>query len=344
MAEVQEVVKFQSENSVDIVGVLESIEITQTRNDGTILETKDGIPFKTARVRVRVAEGETHQIDMMAMKYFKSKPDEETGQWKAFNTYEKEFVSIRESEDKNSEKFGQTPTVVSVGAQFELNVFKNKAGALQETTRLRGRFMGREYEKTEEEYGAAFTVDAAVLADPIPEVVREEETGRLQLKLGLVDYQNKMQPFTFIAEDVVDEEGNVVEDVTGYLEENLERGQTMLFSGKVINRYLVKQVERPGEGFGKKIVDTVRDRVNEIKVEGGQAPRVADDYDEETDRDKVLFPDQWKEAEDNWKKHVADIESTSTKPAAKKAPAAKQGFGKPATARKTTVESSDLPF
>ena len=338
--------KFISENTVEIFGQLESLEITQHKNDGTPLETKDGIPFKTARARIRVAEGETHQVEFMARKYFKSNPDEISNQWKAFDTYEAEYVSIKDSEDKTSERFGQEPTEVHAIAQLELNVFKNKAGQVQESTRLRGRFMNRLREGADgkkPEYIAKYTVEAVVTAEPTLEVKGEKETGRLLVHVGLIDYQNKMQPFTFVAENVVDENGEVINDNVSYLEQELETGQTIVLNGVIINRYIVKHVERAGAGFGKATVDVKTDRVNEILIEGGLEPKHPDEFDEETDALLVVFPAQFKEAQDNWKAHLTEVESTqnkTTKPAAKKK--AGKAFGKPTT--KSNIKESDLPF
>lgn len=351
MSEVQEVQKFQSENQVSITGVLESLVINQTKNDGQPMATKDGIPFKTARAKIKVAEGETHQVEFMAMKYFKSKPEEVTTQWKAFDTYEKDYITLEDVENKSGEHFGENPTVVTARAGLEKNVYKNQAGVLQETNRLRGFFMNRETEKKEDEYGAFFTITAAVVADPKPEVKKEEETGRLLVDVGVIDYQNKLQPFTFVVEDIVDENGDSSDSVS-FIEQNVERGHTMTFNGRIINRYLVQEIVRPGEGFGKKTVDVKRDRVNEILVEGGLAPESYEDYDDaedSLDRKKVVFPDQFQEAKANWDKFIAEIEATQTKKKSAPAQAKKKssGFGKQAQQKPVPsggISNDDLPF
>lgn len=344
-----EVKKFQSENQVEVTGLLEKLEITETKKDGSPLVTKDGIPMKTARARIKVAEGEVHQVEFMAMKHYKSKPDEETNQWKSFNTYEKDYVSIESTLNTAGNNFGENPTVVTARAGLELNIYKDKSGQVKETNRLRGFFMNRETDAKPEEYGATFTITAAVVSDPRPEVKKDEETGRLLVDVGVIDYQNKLQPFTFVVGNLEDEDGSVVDNV-GFIEENVERGQTMTFNGRVINRYKVTEVPRAGDGFGKKTVDTVRDRVNEILVEGGMAPESYEDYDDaedSLDREKVVFPDQFQEAQANWSKFYADVESAEVKKAPAKKPAQK-GFGatpnKPKPKANGGVNKDDLPF
>lgn len=336
----EEVKKFQSENQVEITGVLEKLEITETKKDGSPMVTKDGIPFKTARARIKVAEGEVHQVELMAMKHYASKPNEETNQWKAFNTYEADYISVEDTQNTASEHFGGTATVVSARAGIELNVYKNQAGKLQETTRLRGFFMNRVNQPNEEDFGADYTVTGVILADPRPEMKGEEETGRVLVDVGIIDYQNKAQPFTFVGEDTEDIQ------VTEFLAENLERGQTMTLNGKLINRYIVKEIEREGDSFGKKTVDVERDRKNEILIEGGLAPTHPDeiDFDEVGMQQKFVSPEQLIEAEAKWKQFVTEIESSSKKPATK---AKKQtGFGNAGTSKKKSNPASDLdlPF
>lgn len=350
----QEEKKFQSENRVEVVGTLDKIEFRDTNKSGNAYQTKDGIPMRMLTAHVTVAEGETHRIGMMAMHHYKNNPDEVSSQWKAFETFENEYVSIEKSEDSNSEHFGKTPDVVKVDGNFDANVFFNQAGEKVENTQVQGRFMNRVQNPSEVAKGATAQITGFVKADPIPEVGRDgEETGRYIVDFGIIDYQNKAIPIKLVAGQILDEDGEVEVDAAEFVEEAIEKGQTMTFNCIVINKYLVKKIERAREGgFGKKAVDTIRDITNEVLIEGGGDPVHHEDADEDEDKLTVVFPEQAKEALEKYNQFVAEREASSKNKKASggssESAAKKKGFGdgaaKKSTKKKSNIQDDDLPF
>ena len=304
----EEVKQFQSENNVEIVGVLVSYEFKD------ILTKKDKIPMKIGNLKVRSAEGETHTVQMMAMKWYKRDMEKSEdkrdiqGGFKAIETIENEYISEEETKSDSSEHVGKTPSEVRVRGNLEPNIFKTKAGQEVKDIRIQGRFVNRLNVSEDVPHQAIVRLSGFVGADPIPEVGKDgEETGRYKLDLRVIDYQNKAVPIDLFAGKVTDDDGGEV-DAGEWIADNYEKGQTVTVDADIVNRYIVKEVEREGGGFGKKMVDTKRDVLRERAIFSGTEPLDFDDFDEDNnaDREKVVFPDQMKEAIENYDTYVAD--------------------------------------
>lgn len=343
----QEEKKFQSENNVEVVGILEDLEIRDKKNDGTPMQTKTGIPMMMATLKIGVAEGETHRVDMMAMKNYPSKPNEVSGQWKAMETLKNEYISRKDTEDSNSEHVGKKANIVSVRGNLDANVYVNQAGETVENLRIQGRFVNRADNTPAEGFGATFTLSGFVKGNPVPEMKGEEETGRYLVDFRVVDYQNKAIPVKLVAGQVEDE-GEVI-NVGEWVEENIEMNQTMTFMGELVNRYIVKEIPRANQAVGKKVVDTKRDVVRENVIEGGVVPVHFDEADEETDKERVVFADQIKESVANYEQFKAEQEAASKNRASGGAAKKTKGFtggksSKSTGASKPVVNDGDLPF
>lgn len=346
----EEKVLFQSENNVEIVGKLVSMEIKD-------LTTKtDKTPMKMGTVRVRTAEGETHTVNVMAMKYFKNNPKEENKQYKAIQTMEEKYITEEETLNENGEHFGEAATNVIVRGNFQPNVYKNKAGETIENLRLQGRYISGSNNVTEKDFKATVVLSGYIEAEPIEEMKNDEGTGRYIFKLRVVDYQNKAFPIEIVAGDVIDDDGDTVE-AGEWIAENYEKGQTVTIGADIINRFIVKETARKRGGIGKKIVDTSKDIQREYRLYSAEDPLDYNDYDEDEVEDvkQVVFPSQIKESFKNYETFVADqlaaaekrksekdSDSDETKTA--KRGAMGGGAAKKKASGKSKVSQDDLPF
>lgn len=346
----EEVKKFQSENRVTIIGELVSLEIKD-------MMTKTNVPMKTGSLKVRTAEGEVHTVRLMQMAYFKNDPENKNDQYKALQTIEDEYITEEDTKNNNSEHFGANPTIISVSGSMEPNVFKTKAGDVVENVGISGRFINRVTDATAEDFKAVLRFSGFVHQAPTPEVKmvdgEETETGRYKVGIRGIDFQNKAFPIEFIAGKVkLDEDSEDEFDAGAWIEEEFEAGQTVVVDADIINRYIVKKVERPNEGGFGKMVDTKRDVQREYSLFSALEPISFEELDEDNNADRLraVFPDQMKEALANYETYKADRLAASDKPKEEKASSGKRGaFGgsdgaKPKAKAKGKDLVSQLPF
>lgn len=357
MAKKEEKVLFQSENSVEVTGTLVSFEFKE------ILTQQDKIPMKMGNVRVKVAEGEEHIFNMMAMKYYKSeleKPEKNrkvNPAYKAIVTIESDHITEEHTTDENSEHFGKTPFVVSVVGSIEPNVFKTKKGEKVEGLGLQARFVNRVKDATDVEFGATVVLSGFVEKEPMEENGKDgEPTGRYLFTIRAIDYQNKAVPVEFIAGVVEDDDGNEI-DAGEWIANEYSKGQTVTVGADIINRYIVKKVKRSGGGIGKTMVENKRDVKRERTIYAAQDPLSYHDFDEDSvlDRKQVVFPEQMGEAIKNYEQYVVEQFARADKNAGdgenkKKAKRGAMGGGTKkaaapkAAAQESKIDEDDLPF
>lgn len=344
----EEVKKFQSENKVEMQGVLVSLEVEDKM-------TSTNVPMKMGTMKVRTGEGEVHTLRLMQMKYFKNDKNNENKQYKALETIEAEYVSEEMTKDSSSEHFGKTPTVVFVIGRLEPNVFKTRGGEVVETVNISPNFISRANDPDPELFKATLRFSGFVEANPIPEVDKDdEETGRYKLKVRGIDFQNKAFPVELVAGKIqLSEEEDDVLDAGAWIEENFERGQTVVVDADIVNKYIIKEVKRNAQGGMGNMVDTQRDVQRENVIFAALDPIDFDEFDEDepAHHAQVVFPSQMEESMKNYETYknerIAAAENNKKKSGSGSGSASRGAFGSGESKKKKKSNddlASQLPF
>ncbi|EGQ1736196.1 hypothetical protein [Staphylococcus pseudintermedius] len=309
------------ENKVTVVGELKELEVRE-------ITTKKGIPMKMANISVQVGEGEVHKARMSAMEYFENDgKKEENKAYKAIETMQEEYVSLKDIAEKNLQDV--SPTVIGINGHIENNVYQGRDGKLVEMPTIQANFVSRRNAK-KEDYGVEFVFQTFALSSATRVTNKDgDETDSVRFKVAAI-HRGMAQPFEVQA---TDEYG-----VAEWLEDNLEKGMTLTINGQWINKYILKQVERPNPaGIGKPIVDTKREIENRILVEG-----VTPAEDEESV--DYITTDEMKDAMKKYEDYKVERQSASQE---KKKQEVKKGVNivKKSTAASTpALTDEDLPF
>lgn len=309
------------ENKVTVAGELKELEVRE-------ITTKKGIPMKMANISVQVGEGEVHKARMSAMEYFENDgKKEENKAYKAIETMQEEYVSLKDIAEKNLQDV--SPTVIGINGHIENNVYQGRDGKLVEMPTIQANFVSRRNVE-KEDYGAEFIFQTFALSSATRVTNKEgDETDSVRFKVAAI-HRGMAQPFEVQA---TDEYG-----VAEWLEDNLEKGMTLTINGQWINKYILKQVERPNPaGIGKPIVDTKREIENRILVEG-----VTPAEDEESV--DYITTDEMKDAMKKYEDYKVERQSASQE---KKKQEVKKGVNivKKSTAASTpALTDEDLPF
>lgn len=315
--------KKQYENKVTVLGEVKELNVTD-------LKTKNGVPMKIANYSIQTGEGEVHRVTQMAVEYFeRDGKKEENRTYKAIQTLEDEVVTIQDIAEKGLEG---NPTVVRVNGSLEVNLFKNKAGVFNETAQINGRFVNRVTDAKPEDYGVEFTIQAFAMSSGIRvQDNNGEDTEKVKFKAATIAYDGQAHPFEFSADD---EYG-----IATWAEDDLTQGITLTLSGKIFNKYNVKQVERQAEGgIGKPIVDTVREIERGILVEG-----VIPVDDEENP--KFITKEEMTESIKKYEAKKVEVESSTPKESKTEVKKGVQkSTGVTTAAKKPVISSDDLPF
>lgn len=315
--------KKQYENKVTVLGEVKELNVTD-------LKTKNGVPMKIANYSIQTGEGEVHRVTQMAVEYFeRDGKKEENRTYKAIQTLEDEVVTIQDIAEKGLEG---NPTVVRVNGSLEVNMFKNKAGVFNETAQINGRFVNRVTDAKPEDYGVEFTIQAFAMSSGIRvQDNNGEDTEKVKFKAATIAYDGQAHPFEFSADD---EYG-----IATWAEDDLTQGITLTLSGKIFNKYNVKQVERQAEGgIGKPIIDTVREIERGILVEG-----VIPVDDEENP--KFITKEEITESIKKYEAKKVEVESSTPKESKTEVKKGVQkSTGATTAAKKPVISSDDLPF
>lgn len=316
------------ENEVTVVGELKELEVRD-------LKTKKGVPMKIANLQVKTGEGEVHRATMMAVEYFeRDGKQEENKAYKAIETMESDYISIKNIADR---KLEDNPTVVRVFGSLENNMYKNSnTGEVVENTQINARFVNRLDTPITEDFGVEFKIEVFVASNPTPILDKDyNETGSVKFKVATIDYRGEAHPFEVVA----DNEYGVAE----WAEENLSLGETLTINGVWHNKYNIKRVERPNPaGVGKPIIDTKREIDNRILVEGITPVVDEDDI-------RIIPVEVIKEAQKAYEQHKTEVKSSETKSENTKGVKGVKGVQgtNTSTVKKkptTTIDPADLPF
>ncbi|MCE5445928.1 hypothetical protein JMA35_00625 [Staphylococcus pseudintermedius] len=309
------------ENKVTVLGELKELEVRE-------ITTKKGVPMKMANISVQTGEGEVHRVRMSAMEYFENDgKKEENKAYKAIETMQDEYVSLKDIAEKNLQDV--SPTVVGINGHIENNVYQGRDGKLVEMPTIQANFVSRRNAK-KEDYGVEFVFQTFALSSATRVTNKDgDETDSVRFKVAAI-HRGMAQPFEV---EATDEYG-----VAEWLEDNLEKGMTLTINGQWINKYILKQVERPNPaGIGKPIVDTKREIENRILVEG-----VSPAEDEESVG--YITTEEMKDAMKKYEDYKVERQSASQE---KKKQEVKKGVNivkKSTTTDTSTLTDEDLPF
>ncbi|MCE5557199.1 hypothetical protein JL916_04400 [Staphylococcus pseudintermedius] len=309
------------ENKVTILGELKELEVRE-------ITTKKGVPMKMANISVQTGEGEVHRARMSAMEYFENDgKKEENKAYKAIETMQDEYVSLKDIAEKNLQDV--SPTVIGINGHIENNVYQGRDGKLVEMPTIQANFVSRRNAK-KEDYGVEFVFQTFALSSATRVTNKDgDETDSVRFKVAAI-HRGMAQPFEV---EATDEYG-----VAEWLEDNLEKGMTLTINGQWINKYILKQVERPNPaGIGKPIVDTKREIENRILVEG-----VTPAEDEESVG--YITTEEMKDAMKKYEDYKVERQSASQE---KKKQEVKKGVNivkKSTTTNTSTLTDEDLPF
>ncbi|ENI5452775.1 hypothetical protein ABZG92_002722 [Staphylococcus pseudintermedius] len=309
------------ENKVTVLGELKELEVRE-------ITTKKGVPMKMANISVQTGEGEVHRARMSAMEYFENDgKKEENKAYKAIETMQDEYVSLKDIAEKNLQDV--SPTVIGINGHIENNVYQGRDGKLVEMPTIQANFVSRRNAK-KEDYGVEFVFQTFALSSATRVTIKDgDETDSVRFKVAAIQ-RGMAQPFEV---EATDEYG-----VAEWLEDNLEKGMTLTINGQWINKYILKQVERPNPaGIGKPIVDTKREIENRILVEG-----VSPAEDEESVG--YISTEEMKDAMKKYEDYKVERQSASQE---KKKQEVKKGVNivkKSTTTNTSTLTDEDLPF
>ncbi|EMW6481384.1 hypothetical protein AAFE97_000551 [Staphylococcus pseudintermedius] len=309
------------ENKVTVLGELKELEVRE-------ITTKKGVPMKMANISVQTGEGEVHRARMSAMEYFENDgKKEENKAYKAIETMQDEYVSLKDIAEKNLQDV--SPTVIGINGHIENNVYQGRDGKLVEMPTIQANFVSRRNAK-KEDYGVEFVFQTFALSSATRVTNKDgDETDSVRFKVAAIQ-RGMAQPFEV---EATDEYG-----VAEWLEDNLEKGMTLTINGQWINKYILKQVERPNPaGIGKPIVDIKREIENRILVEG-----VSPAEDEESVG--YITTEEMKDAMKKYEDYKVERQSASQE---KKKQEVKKGVNivKKSTAASTpALTDEDLPF
>ncbi|MDK4119886.1 hypothetical protein [Staphylococcus pseudintermedius] len=309
------------ENKVTVLGELKELEVRE-------ITTKKGVPMKMANISVQTGEGEVHRARMSAMEYFENDgKKEENKAYKAIETMQDEYVSLKDIAEKNLQDV--SPTIIGINGHIENNVYQGRDGKLVEMPTIQANFVSRRNAK-KEDYGVEFVFQTFALSSATRVTNKDgDETDSVRFKVAAIQ-RGMAQPFEV---EATDEYG-----VAEWLEDNLEKGMTLTINGQWINKYILKQVERPNPaGIGKPIVDTKREIENRILVEG-----VSPAEDEESVG--YITTEEMKDAMKKYEDYKVERQSASQE---KKKQEVKKGVNivkKSTTTNTSTLTDEDLPF
>ncbi|EMB9425988.1 hypothetical protein [Staphylococcus pseudintermedius] len=309
------------ENKVTVLGELKELEVRE-------ITTKKGVPMKMANISVQTGEGEVHRARMSAMEYFENDgKKEENKAYKAIETMQDEYVSLKDIAEKNLQDV--SPTVIGINGHIENNVYQGRDGKLVEMPTIQANFVSRRNAK-KEDYGVEFVFQTFALSSATRVTNKDgDETDSVRFKVAAIQ-RGMAQPFEV---EATDEYG-----VAEWLEDNLEKGMTLTINGQWINKYILKQVERPNPaGIGKPIVDTKREIENRILVEG-----VSPAEDEESVG--YITTEEMKDVMKKYEDYKVERQSASQE---KKKQEVKKGVNivkKSTTTNTSTLTDEDLPF
>jgi hypothetical protein len=247
-------IQTQATNKINLAGTLMDV----TFGDGKL---SDGRPYQRATVTVRVTQtygGKTETSDiqrsMFATEFTSTgKPNPA---WKSINDLKLMKTAQNVGVDNASH-------VRCTGDSLQENNFVSRTGQLINGWQIRGSFIN----EAKVADVASFVTDIYIMSKE-PELDREgEETGRLVIKGGIVQYGGKLDVVNFIVE---------APDTVEYISRNWEVNGTVTVKGRI--RVLSQEEEVQSSGWGEDVPDTTTRFVRELIITTGDDECKEEDF------------------------------------------------------------------
>jgi hypothetical protein len=247
-------IQTQATNKINLAGTLMDV----TFGDGKL---SDGRPYQRATVTVRVTQtygGKTETSDiqrsMFATEFTSTgKPNPA---WKSINDLKLMKTAQNVGVDNASH-------VRCTGDSLQENNFVSRTGQLINGWQIRGSFIN----EARVADVASFVTDIYIMSKE-PELDREgEETGRLVIKGGIVQYGGKLDVVNFIVE---------APDTVEYISRNWEVNGTVTVKGRI--RVLSQEEEVQSSGWGEDVPDTTTRFVRELIITTGDDECKEEDF------------------------------------------------------------------
>lgn len=246
----------QSKNDVIIRGKV----ISKKFRSGT---TKTGVPYESADIKVRVSQTYCGQneISEIPVSFFAS-------QYTKTGAINPAFKTIQELKDlKTLADDGSAANSIAIsGTSLSENSFVSRSGVLTNSWRIQASFIS----PTTRPDCASFAEEIFII-DKKMEMKDDEETGRLILKGGVVQYNGKLDVIEFIAE---------APSVVDFIDRNWEIHDTVLIKGRIRYTSVEEKTSGVKSSFG---VDEVEESsgpqaVRELIITDGQDEPFEEDF------------------------------------------------------------------
>ena len=251
----------QSKNIVNIVGILKELEIEEkTSATGKDFVAGKAIVKVDQEINGKVRECEI-PVDIYANKLTNSGTPSKL--YPMIVKYKEDFTALAACPEDQPEFASK---VVISGASLNENTWiDQRTGQPVSSIRIRSNFINKvrdEYEPT-----ATFEVTGVIL-NKIPEEKDGEPTGRLKVKLALVQYQGAVDVIDLVAES---------EGAVNFIETNYEEGDTVNLTGK-INMSRTTRTWYEEQGFGEPIKRQQTESCRELIILGGSPSGLEETY------------------------------------------------------------------
>lgn len=301
-------------NKVTVVGIAQESTLEQKTFDkkdgsGTYVAISGDITLKTG-------DDETQVVSYFAKQL--TAEGKENKNFKALTTIMNEIVTLADIAQGLAE--GEA-TRLECNGELGLNEYRGQDGELKTFPRINGRFSPRRFKGENFVPKAEFDIEGIVKTVQ-PEIVDNEETGRLKISLYVPLYGGKVVPLLFVTSENIDESG------IDYLNDNFLPRTSVNIYGKMVNKS--KEITRTIEmGFGDNKVETSYERTREFVVTGGMV------YEEGVHDKQIFDVSLLKEALANRERHLATLRERDTSKKDEKKP----GFGSSSTTNTSKPET-----
>ena len=277
--------KTQSDNEVNISGILSELDITTS-------ESKDWIRG-TAIIRCdQEIDGKLTEC-LVPVKMFSMRLKKDGDLNKVYDrilSYKQEFTSEAVADDEHP-----ASRITISKAKLEENIWIDKGtGKDRSTFQISSNFLNRKRDADMD--GATFQLSGVVLNNPADAEERDkndEPTGRIAIKLGVVGYGGKIHVLTLYASG----------EAKAHIEAHWDKEETVRVAGKVNITHKIEMIEEP-QGFGESITKPRTVSRKELIITGGSAGGLEEELS--YDRDSVM------KALNDRKAHIAELLQNNT--------------------------------
>lgn len=292
--------KDESENMFNICGVLNSIKVSTGKS------AKKNDEYVKAEIEIRVDQDfndkKEQNIIPLTLFSMRHKADKTLNQnFDRIKDYGENLIALG-SVEKGKENFASK---VNITAKIKENTFVSKTGQTITSWNLDTNFINNW--RAADEEGTRFVVTGVV-----GKVFREtdkngDETGKLNIRLGLVGYNGRVDLIDFCAYG----------SKADYIEEHWHKGDTIKCAGFI--RYSTEVIEVEEDmGFGDPITKKTTVPVKELVIDRGSRDGLDDAHSYDADDIKAALAERTA--------YIAKLEEDArSKPKAK--PAASDDFG-----------------